>query len=81
MLNEPAEGGDVSDQAQGGGLSPAGAPPGSGIIQVTPSEKEAIERVSVQHCVPAMLITFIYMCNIDNRYLPLLIYSTFIDNV
>lgn len=62
MLNEPAEGGDVSDQAQGGGLPPAGAPPGSGIIQVTPSEKEAIERVSVQHCVPAMLITFLYTC-------------------
>lgn len=56
MLNEPAEGGDVSDQAQGGGLLPAGAPPGSGIIQVTPSEKEAIERVSVQHSMPAMLI-------------------------
>lgn len=46
----------------GWGVTSYWAPPGSGIIQVTPSEKEAIERVSVQHCVPAMLITFIYMC-------------------
>jgi hypothetical protein len=48
MLNEPVEAGEVSDQAQGGGLPPTGgAPPGSGYIQVTPSEKEAIERVRV----------------------------------
>ena len=54
MLNEPAEG---EGQAQGGGggnvsgSAPAGqgggpGGPDSGYIQVTPDEKQAIERVS-----------------------------------
>lgn len=62
MLNEPAEGGDVSDQAQGGGLPPAGAPPGSGIIQVTPSEKEAIERLKALGFSEGMCIQAYFAC-------------------
>nr|XP_022316450.1 UV excision repair protein RAD23 homolog B-like [Crassostrea virginica] len=62
MLNEPAEGGDISDQAQGGGLPPAGAPPGSGIIQVTPSEKEAIERLKALGFSEGMCIQAYFAC-------------------
>lgn len=62
MLNEPAEGGDVSDQAQGGGLPSAGAPPGSGIIQVTPSEKEAIERLKALGFSEGMCIQAYFAC-------------------
>lgn len=55
MLNEPIpEGeGDTPASAQGrdttgpGGQQP---PPGVSYIQITPTEKEAIERVSTGHC-------------------------------
>lgn len=62
MLNEPMEGGEVSDQAQGGGLPPGGAPPGSGYIQVTPSEKEAIERLKALGFSEGMCIQAYFAC-------------------
>ena len=50
MLNEP-ESGSTEGTGTGGGTEPAqgppgGLPPGTMALQVTPQEKEAIDRVS-----------------------------------
>jgi UV excision repair protein RAD23 len=62
MLNDP-ESAAGQAQAVGAGGVGGGAPgaEGSGYIQVTPEEKEAIERVSkIQHTLSNMYVLVVY---------------------
>ena len=61
MLNEPESGsgggGGVTGQAQGGTTGAGGPPMEGGYIQVTPEEKQAIERVHSIHCIKYSVAT------------------------